>query len=291
MLNEHDLQGVFVPVVTPFFVNDELDLQSFEHYVAGLQGLVINGTTGEAPTVGWEEVRQLIKVAKNIMQREQKHIPLIVGTGTNDTLSTVRRTEMAGQLGADAALIVVPYYSKPSQAGILEHFRRASQVGLPTIAYEVPSRTGVKLTPDTARRMLDLHGIIGLKDSTGGLELLSELIRCGTKPVLCGDDPSFYAMLRLGASGGMLASANVHTHSYIDIYNDVRAGNTAAAKRAFDRLLPFIELLFRESNPVPLKWTLARQETIQSDHVRLPLASITKELQADLAQELQHLGR
>ncbi|GGD81619.1 4-hydroxy-tetrahydrodipicolinate synthase [Paenibacillus nasutitermitis] len=294
MLMEQDLRGLFLPVVTPFLPNDELDSESYRNYLSKLltydiQGLVINGTTGESPTVSWEEVERLVQWTKEIMLENNRNVPLIIGTGTNDTASTIKRTEWAGQLGAEAVLVVIPYYNKPSQEGIIEHFRRVSQVGVPIIVYEIPSRTGVRLTTKTARTIMDLNGVIGLKDSTGGMELISELTRYGTKPVLCGDDPYFYAMLSQGETGGILASANVNTQLYIDVINLHRQGDIRAAKDTFNLLVPFIQLLFRESNPSPLKWLLARQGLIKSDKLRLPMSPITLELQADLEMALQRL--
>ncbi|SFL77133.1 4-hydroxy-tetrahydrodipicolinate synthase [Paenibacillus sp. 1_12] len=287
MLNEQDLKGIYVPVVTPFAPNEELDLDAYQNYIGKLlakdiQGLVINGTTGEAPTVSWEEVVELVQTTKASMQ--QRRIPVIIGTGTNSTVSTVKRTEMAGQIGADAALVVTPYYSRPSQEGILEHYRRAAQIGIPIIAYEVPSRTGVRLSSDMIRRIMDLDGVIGLKDSSGGLELISELTRHDTKPILCGDDIYFQAMLSQGACGGMLASANVIPEALLDVFRLTCNGAFIQAKQAFDLLVPLIQKLFQESNPAPLKWLLARQGKISSDTLRLPMGPITAPLQLELDQ-------
>ena len=294
MLTERDLKGIFVPTVTPFLPDNELDVSSYQNYLGNLltydiQGLVINGTTGECPTVSLEEVAQLVKLTKEVILGVKKQVPIVIGTGTNDTISTIRRTELAGQLGADAALVVIPYYSRPSQEGILEHYRLLSQVGVPIIAYEVPSRTGVRLTNDTARRIMDLQGVIGLKDSSGGIELISELTRFDTKPVLCGDDLYYYAMLSKGAMGGILASANVHTQAFIDVYNLFTKGDMNTAKANFDLLFPLIQLLFQESNPSPIKWILHQQGILASDQLRLPMTSISEQLQAELEKQFQHL--
>ncbi|WP_426448267.1 4-hydroxy-tetrahydrodipicolinate synthase [Paenibacillus sp. S-38] len=291
MLNERDLKGIFVPVVTPFLPNAELDMDSYRNYLGKLveqeiQGLVINGTTGEAPTVSWEEVAALVHTTRECMAGRPNAIPIVIGTGTNDTVSTVKRTEMAGQLGADAVLVVTPYYSRPSQEGILEHFRRVAQVGVPVIAYEVPSRTGVRITADSMKRIMDLNGVIGLKDSSGGTGLLSELTRLGTKPVLCGEDLYFHAMLSQGASGGILASANVNTSAFIQVYRLASEGDLNGARTHFDLLVPLIQRLFQESNPSPLKWLLARQGILSSDTLRLPMGPITKALQLELERTL-----
>jgi 4-hydroxy-tetrahydrodipicolinate synthase len=293
MLNERDLKGIYVPVVTPFLPNAELDMDSYQSYLGKLlekeiQGLVINGTTGESPTVSWEEVVDLVQTTKTCMVDKQSRIPVVIGTGTNDTVSTVKRTEMAGQIGADAVLVVIPYYSRPSQEGILEHFRKVAQVGVPIIAYEVPSRTGVRLTADTIRRIMDLNGVIGLKDSSGGIGLISELTCLDTKPVLCGEDIYFHAMLSQGACGGILASANVNTEDFINVFRLASKGDFIKAKKAFDLLVPIIQRLFQESNPSPLKWLLVRQGIISSDTLRLPMGPITKGLQLELERTMQN---
>jgi len=293
MLREENVWGIFVPVVTPFSQDESLDEASYDHYLEGLlahdvQGLVINGTTGEAPTVSWEEVYKLVRRTKDVMARKGISIPIVVGTGTNDTRSTVNRTELAGALGADAALVVVPYYSRPSQTGILEHFRRTVQTGLPVIAYEVPYRTGVRLSVDTAAAILALDGVVGMKDSSGGTELVSALKQLGVrKPILCGEDKNFLSMLNQGAIGGILASANIRTETFVETYRQFRDGNTAQAASTFDSLAPLIDLLFRDSNPAPLKWLLSYQGILASDTLRLPLLPISGELRKHLAKEIK----
>lgn len=291
MLNESHLKGIYVPVVTPFLPNEELDLDSYRHYLEKLiaydiQGLVINGTTGESPTVSWDEVETVVHETKASLTKNNNQMSLIVGTGTNHTLSTVKRTECAGNLGADAVLVVTPYYSRPSQEGIVEHFRRAAQVGVPVIAYEVPTRTGITLTADTLRAILELDGVIGLKDSSGGTGLISELRGHVKKPILCGEDIFFHDMLKLGASGGMLASANLQTDAFIEVHRLASSGDFIGAKIIFDTLIPFIQKLFQESNPAPLKWILAQKGILSSSTLRLPMGSITEELKGQIKQIL-----
>ncbi|MDF2923931.1 MAG: dihydrodipicolinate synthase [Paenibacillaceae bacterium] len=290
MLSESDLRGIYVPVITPFLSNEEIDLDSFRNYIGALlaheiQGLVINGTTGESPTVSWDEVEELVQITKTSMMVHKKKLPLIIGTGTNSTASTIRRTELAGKTGADAVLVVIPYYSRPSQAGIVEHFRRIAQVGVPIILYEIPSRTGIQLTVDTIRRIMDLNEVIGLKDSSGGIRLISELTRLDTKPILCGEDILFHAMLSQGASGGILASANINTSAFIEVFRLACQGDFYKAKKIFDTLQPLIQKLFQESNPSPLKWLLAQQGVISFNTLRSPMGSISPELQAGLKAE------
>jgi 4-hydroxy-tetrahydrodipicolinate synthase len=294
MLKQSDVRGVYVPVVTPFLPDGQLDLESYRRYVRKLvehdiNGLVINGTTGESPTLAWEEVCELVRATQQELTSLglQKSLPIIVGTGTNDTLTTVKRTERAGELGADAVLVVTPYYSRPPQEGIVEHYRRTAQVGVPVIAYEVPARTGVRVTTDTMNRILDLDDVIGLKDSSGGLELIEELNKSRLKPVLCGEDILFRRMLALGASGGILASANVCADSLIHVSRLASQGDYQGADDAFDKLVPLIRKLFQESNPAPLKWLLAKQGLLASDTLRLPMSSISWQLQLELEQELE----
>ncbi|KZE75341.1 4-hydroxy-tetrahydrodipicolinate synthase [Paenibacillus elgii] len=285
MLTQEQLTGVYVPIVTPFDSSGAVDLTSFERHVRwladrGIHGLVVNGTTGESPTVAWEEVEALVKTAKNAVGGK---LPVIVGTGTNDTASTVKRTELAGRLGADAVLVVVPYYNRPSQEGIATHFRKAAEVGIPVIAYDNPSRTGVGLTAQTAEAVLELDGVIGLKDSSGGIQLLTELSRLSSKPVLCGDDSYAYAMLCCGAKGGILTASNVVPEALVEMHRQFAEGDSNGAKQTFEGLLPLIRLLFKESNPAPVKWILAHRGIISSEALRLPMTSIS----AKLGQELE----
>ncbi len=284
MLTEQQLKGIYLPIITPFHPNGEVDEESFRNLVSrfvgdGIHGLVVNGTTGESPTMKQTEWEALTRIAKETIG---SRIPIVLGTGTNDTASTVQRTEQAGLLGADAALVVVPYYNRPSQQGIIEHFRRVAEVGVPVILYEIPSRTGITLEVDTVRTILDIDGVIGMKDSSGGIGLVSELSRTGSKPVLCGEDANFYASLCCGAKGGMLASAHLHTERFVHIYNRFLSGHVSEAKLEFDELLPLIRLLFAEPNPAPLKWILAEQGRIASGALRLPLTPISAKLQEQL---------
>ncbi|RNB83608.1 4-hydroxy-tetrahydrodipicolinate synthase [Brevibacillus nitrificans] len=296
MLQARDLHGIYAPVITPFLPNEELDLNSYRKHVQELlqhniQGIIVNGTTGESPTVSWEEVVQLFQATKEVVQESGKQLPLIIGTGTNSTVSTVKRTELAGELGADAVLIVTPYYNRPPHAGVIEHYRRASQVGVPVIAYEVPHRTGLRLSADTVKAVLDLDGVIGIKDSTGNLDLLHELTKGDTKPVLCGDDVLFLSMMQHGATGGILASSMIQTEKFVEVYELAKQGDFAQAQTKFDSLVPMIQKLFQESNPAPIKWILTQQGILSSDTLRLPMSPISQGLQQELIELFPALAR
>jgi 4-hydroxy-tetrahydrodipicolinate synthase len=291
MLTEQQIQGIYVPVITPFTKDNQLDIPSFRNYIthmanSGIHGLVINGTTGESPTVSWDEVEQLVQVTKETLQSINKTIPIVVGTGTNDTASTVKRTQMAGELGADAVLVVTPYYNRPTEEGIYEHFRVTAEVGVPIIVYEIPARTGVRVSVDTMKRIMNLDGVIGLKDSTNGVELMSELIRSGSKPILCGDDAFFYDMLSEGAAGGMLASANINTEQFIEVYDRFKNGDKEGSRELFTRVAPFIDHLFAEPAPAMIKWLLVNQGIITSDQLRLPLMPASEQLKAKMDEYL-----
>ncbi|MGG1553162.1 4-hydroxy-tetrahydrodipicolinate synthase [Paenibacillus ferrarius] len=289
MLQEKDLKGIYVPIITPFDEAFGLDAGSFYNHALALfqneiHGLVVSGTTGESPTLTSEEVRKLVATAQSARGAAQSAAPIVVGTGTNDTSASVRKTEQAGNLGADAALVVVPYYSRPSQQGIIEHFKRIAEVGVPVILYEIPQRTGVKLELDTVRAILELDGVIGMKDSTSDTSLVMELSRLGSKPVLCGDDALLYRALEAGAAGGMTASANVMTKRFGEVFRQFSGGDLVQGRKTFEELLPLIRLLFQEPNPAPLKWLLAQSGVIASGALRLPNVPITEGLQARLRE-------
>ncbi|MBA2938045.1 4-hydroxy-tetrahydrodipicolinate synthase [Paenibacillus sp. CGMCC 1.16610] len=291
MLNEKDLHGVYVPIITPFDEDGELDAASFYNHAYnlfqdGIDGLVVNGTTGESPTIASDELGVMFATAQAARDAAHVHVPLVVGTGTNDTRSTVRKTEEAGKLGADSALVVVPYYNKPSQQGIIEHFRRVASVGVPVILYEVPHRTGIKLELDTVRTILELDGVIGMKDSTPNTQLVSELTRVGSKPILCGEDTLLFEALQSGAKGVMSASANVETERFVAFYRQFLAGQQEKSQELFEELLPLIRLLFQEPNPAPLKWLLEQQGGIETGTLRLPLMPVSEGLRAKLASYL-----
>lgn len=278
MLTEQSLRGVFVPVVTPFDRRGKLDVGSYIDLVQrlvgqGINGLVVGGTTGESPTIHAKELETLIVTAR----KEIGSLPLIVGTGSNSTAATVDRTAWAKSLGADAALVVTPYYNKPSQRGIIEHFQQISTAGLPVIVYDIPHRTGVSLDIKTVTTIMKMKHVIGLKESTGNITRYFQLARSIAKPVLCGEDELFFASLCCGGKGGILASANLDTNQFVQVYQSYQAGKIEESGQVFDQLLPLIQFLFSEPNPAPLKWLLAERGHIRSDRLRLPLTNISSE--------------
>lgn len=283
-----DFAGISVPPVTPFHSDGSVDHESYRkllrHLLAGnVSGIVVNGTTGESPTVSWQEVEQLTAIA---LEEAGTKARVIVGTGSNDTASTIQQTERAKAIGAQAALVVVPYYSRPSQAGLVAHYRRVAEVGLPIIAYNIPYRTGVALDPTALREILDLPAVVGLKESTGGLGNTMDLMAWTKKAILCGEDLLFFASVCLGGAGGILASAHIHPAEFVATHDDLKRGDLARARARFLRLVPIIKLLFEEPNPAPLKWALAAQGIIASPALRLPLVGISDGLKDRLKAAL-----
>jgi 4-hydroxy-tetrahydrodipicolinate synthase len=289
-LSSRDLRGVIVALVTPMTTTGAIDQASFISLVDWLldervDGFVLNGTTGESPTVRWPEVERLLAVLR---ERVRGRVPVLLGTGTYDTAESVERTERARALGADGALAVVPYYSRPTPAGVIEHFRRIAAVGLPTVAYHIPYRTGVTLDLPTLRALLAIPGVIGLKESSGGLANITALAAdgAGARALLCGEDALFAGALAAGAAGAILASANLVPGAFAEMHRASREGRPLAARATAARLRPLIEALFAESSPAPLKWALAQQGRIASASLRLPLVAIS----AALAERLRVLA-
>jgi 4-hydroxy-tetrahydrodipicolinate synthase len=283
-----DLRGVFVPLVTPFTADGAVDERSFVALVEWLlservHGFVLNGTTGESPTVSWPEVEALLR---RLIATAGGRVPVLVGTGTYDTAESVERTTRARALGADGALAVVPYYSRPAPAGVIEHFRRIAAVGLPLVAYNIPYRTGLALSLPTLRAILALPGVVGIKESSGGVGHVAAL--AAESAVLCGEDHLFLPALAVGAAGGMTASANVAPRAFVEVYEAFTADRPAEARARFAAVSALVDRLFAEPNPAPLKWTLAHRGLIASGALRLPMVPISDGLAAELAAAVYH---
>ncbi len=290
-LTSRDLHGVYVALVTPFDETGAIDEPSFVALTKWLllqriDGFVLNGTTGESPTVRWPEVLRLLARLREVVGGR---VPIVVGTGTYDTAESIERTESAARAGADAALAVVPYYSRPSPAGVIEHIRAIANVGLPTLVYNIPYRTGLTLDLKTLVALMGLPGVIGIKESSGGLANVAPLAATGTA-VLTGEDALFLPGLTVGAQGGILAAANLLGGAYARISRAVREQRLAEACREWARIRPIVDALFAESNPSPLKWALEKTGRIGNGRLRLPLLPCSPTLQAQLASLLAEAG-
>lgn len=284
------LSGLYVPLITPFNAADEIDtvaLESLAHSVLddGAAGIVALGTTAEVSTLTIDERRRVVDICAAVC--EDHGAALIVGAGSNDTGGSVGA--LAGMdPRASAALTVVPYYSRPSEDGVVEHFRRlASASPVPLIVYHVPYRTGRPLSADTLVRLAELSNVIGFKHAVGGIDdgTVEFLTRVPEDvSVLAGDDLHVGAMMALGARGAISASANVDARTYADMVAAWNSGSLVDARKLSRGLVPLTRALFAEPNPVVIKAVLAAQGRIGCGAVRLPLLPASPEaLKAALA--------
>jgi len=295
------LRGVIAALVTPFHPDGTLDLASFDAQVAhvlagGVHGVVLNGTTGESPTVRWHEVETLLPRLRRAVTASGRAVPLIVGTGTADTAESCDRTARAREAGADAALAVTPYYSRPSAAGVLAHYEAVAAIGLPLVAYHIPSRTGLSLTADELLAILRVPGVVALKESSNGVSMtlaltsgLKDLAPAARPSLLCGDDALFLPALAAGASGGLLASASLVPRELVRLFEAYVAGKNELALAHATRLAPLLAGLYREPNPAPLKAALAARGVIATARLRLPLLTASAGLTAELTSALAAL--
>jgi 4-hydroxy-tetrahydrodipicolinate synthase len=288
------IQGSIVAIVTPMHADGSLDLPGLRklidwHIAEGTQGIVIVGTTGESPTVSVEEHCELIKVA---VEHTAKRIPIIAGTGGNSTTEAIELTEYAKRAGADASLLVVPYYNRPTQEGMYRHFRKiAESVDLPTILYNVPGRTVADISNDTILRLAQIPGIVGVKDATGNLARGTDLIRLASKSfaVYSGDDPTAMALMFCGGKGNISVTANVAPREMHHLCAAAMSGKLAEAIAINNKLLPLHNRLFVEPNPVPVKWAMAEMGLI-SEGIRLPLAPLAAEYHETVRAALRESG-
>jgi 4-hydroxy-tetrahydrodipicolinate synthase len=288
------IQGSIVAIVTPMFEDGSLDFQSLKalldwHIAEGTDAIVIVGTTGESPTVTVEEHCELIKVA---IEHVAGRIPVIAGTGGNSTSEAIELTAYAKQAGADASLQVVPYYNRPTQDGMVQHFTRiAESVDLPVILYNVPGRTVADMSNDTIVRLSSVPGIVGVKDATGNIARGTELLRAVPKSfaVYSGDDATAMALMFCGGKGNISVTANVAPRAMHELCVAAMAGRVAEAVAINDKLIPLHNRLFVEPNPVPVKWALQQMGRIQSG-IRLPLVPLGAASHESLRSALRESG-
>lgn len=286
------IDGVWLPIITPF-LDDKIDLISYQrminHYIEeGISGLMPLGTTGESPTVTDEEFEQLI--AKT-MEYADNRVPVFIGLGGNDTKKVMKKLKIVEQYQVAGILSVSPYYNRPDQRGIYEHFLRISEAtDLDIILYNIPYRTGRNVENETLYRLAELKNIVGLKDASGDIKQTMELLRQppANFSILTGEDIFFYLTLVLGGQGGILASAHLNTRKFINIYDKVKKNDHQAALAVWEKIAPIIPLLFEEPNPSPIKYCLEKLGLIHSSETRLPLMPISETLQKTLDNLLLH---
>lgn len=288
------IQGSIVAIVTPMLSSGEIDFPAFDrllewHVSSGTDAVVVVGTTGESPTLTLEEHCAVIeRCVKTINGR----IPVIAGTGSNSTAEAIFYTQAARDLGADACLLVTPYYNKPSQEGLYQHFRKvAEEVDIPQILYNVPGRTGVDLLPETVSRLADLKNIVGIKEATGDLDRGQQVINlCADRiAVYSGDDATALDLILAGARGNISVTANVAPAQMHEMCALALVGEKEKASLLNARLAGLHNALFLESNPVPVKWALNELGKIESG-IRLPLVTLSQAYHIPLREAIRHAG-
>lgn len=288
------IEGSIVAVVTPMNADGRIDYPCLRklldwHLAEGTDGVVIVGTTGESPTVSVDEHCELIKVT---VEHLAHRIPVIAGTGGNSTAEAIELTRYAKKIGADASLQVVPYYNRPTQEGMYQHFKAiAEAVDLPVVLYNVPSRTSADLHNDTVLRLAQVPGIIGVKDATGNIGRATSLMRQlpNAFSVFSGDDLTAMALMLCGARGNISVVANVAPREMHALCMAAMHGHVAEAIAINNRMLPLHTGLFVESNPLPVKWALAEMGKIPSG-IRLPLVPLMADYQAGVRAALHEAG-
>lgn len=284
--------GSIVAIVTPMHANGEIDFPSLQklidwHLANGTDGIVVIGTTGEAPTLSFEEQKSVIQA---VVHQTQERIPVIAGTGTNCTHKTIELTRMAMEVGADACLIVTPYYNRPTQEGLYQHYRAiAEAVPIPQLMYNVPSRTGCEILPETVARMINFGNIIGIKE--GRVDRAKQILALcqGKIDVFSADDSTGLEIIKVGGKGIISVTANVAPKAMHELCQAALAGNIAQAQKINEKLLPLHENLFVETNPIPVKWALQEMRLISSG-IRLPLTPLAEMAQPRVRDALMQAG-
>jgi 4-hydroxy-tetrahydrodipicolinate synthase len=287
-------QGAMVAIVTPF-KNGEVDevglRELIEFQIAnGTHGIVPCGTTGESATLSFIEHERVVDIA---IEQVNKRVPVIAGTGSNNTEEAVRLTRHAKDAGASGALMISPYYNKPTQEGLYRHFEKvARSVDIPIILYNIPGRTAVNMEPDTIARLAKIDNIVGVKEASGSMKQITDIIaRCAADfDVLSGEDFLTFPLMCVGGKGVISVSSNIVPGDMADMCNLLLAGRFAEARKLYYKLLPLCHALFYETNPAPVKAALAMMNKIASDEVRLPLAPMSEHNRERLRKDLQQYG-
>jgi 4-hydroxy-tetrahydrodipicolinate synthase len=294
---KNNFSGVFTALITPF-QKGRVDFKSLKKLVrhqldGGVQGFVVNGTTAESPTLSKEEVSQIFKTVR---KEVGKKFPLVLGTGSNSTAETIKKTKMAVSLGADAALVVVPYYNKPPQRGMVAHFQAvAKSTKKPIILYNVPGRTVVSMTAETVLELAKIKNIVGIKEASGNLQTLAA-IKTGCPPnflLSSGDDATAVDFISEGGHGVISVISHVIPNQMQEICKQAASADLSVRERARENYKRYNELnrlLGVEANPIPVKMMLHYMGIIASPELRLPMMSLTLEYQPTVRAELKKLG-
>jgi 4-hydroxy-tetrahydrodipicolinate synthase len=286
--------GVLVAVVTPFkdgVVDEEGLRQLIEFQLEnGVHGIVPCGTTGESATLSHEEHERVVEIA---VDQVKGRVPVVAGTGSNNTAEAIRLTAHAKRVGADGVLMISPYYNKPTQEGIYQHYKKvAEEVDIPIVIYNIPGRTASNIEPTTFARLAEIKNIVGVKEASGSMKQITEIIRlCGDNlTVVSGEDFLTYPLMTVGGKGVICVVANIAPKDMAELCNLLLAGDVDKARELYYRLLPLCHAMFYETNPAPVKAALEMMGKITSGEVRLPLAPMAEANKEKLRKDLQAYG-
>ncbi len=285
--------GSFPALVTPFKTNLDVDFDAYGrllewHIERGSNGLVPCGCTGEAATLSHDEQKAVIKFA---VERVAGRVPVIAGTGSNNTREAIGLTQYAKEVGADGSLLITPYYNKPTAAGQIAHYRAIAEAvdGLPIMLYNVPGRTGTKISPETIAELNKIPNIVSVKEACGDIDQVSSILAQCDINVMSGDDSLTLPMIAVGAKGVVSVAANVAPAEVAELCRHANAGNFEAARTMHYQLLPLFKVLFVESNPLPVKSALAQMGLIENV-LRLPLTPALESTDLKVHAVLQQLN-
>lgn len=286
-------EGVYTALVTPFR-DGKVDEPALRNLVeaqvdAGISGLVPCGSTGESATLSAEEHHLVIDT---VISAAAGRVPVIAGTGSNNTREAIGFTQHAKEAGADGALLLSPYYNKPTQEGLVEHFEAiANETELPLVLYNIPGRTASNMAPETVGRLAEHKYIVGIKEACGDIDQISQVVaNCPDDfDVLAGDDSFFLPVLAIGGKGSITVTANVAPKAMLEVYSSFQSGDITRAREVHYELLPLFNALFCETNPIPVKAALALLGAMQDD-IRLPLTQITQPNRDHLQAVLKEVG-
>lgn len=291
------IEGLWTALITPFNENLEVDFDSLKKLVAnqlegGVSGILLNGTTGEAPTLTKEEQAKIMSFVKKEVKGK---IPLMMGTGSYATKATIENTKIAKELGADVALVVAPFYNKPTQKGIIRHFEEiAKSVDLPICVYNIKGRTAVNIETETLKEIAKIDQVISVKESSGDINQISDVIyeiqnQRDDFTVLSGDDGITMQLMALGGKGVVSVASNVFPKKIGELLSFCDANDFKSARELNYKLKNFLEVLFIESNPAPIKYVLSKLD-IAKDKLRLPLLSLSEESRSEVDRVFDNLS-
>lgn len=285
-------KGCFVAIITPFkeWEVDEESLRGLIHFCLdkGINGIVPCGTTGESPTLSFEEHKRVIQIT---VEEVKGKVPVIAGTGSNNTEEAVELTNFAKEVGVDATLVITPYYNKPTPRGMEAHYARLNEIGIPIIIYNVPSRTGVNIPPETVGKLSKLKNIVGIKEASGNIDQMSSIISLSKDDfsVLSGNDSHTLPLLSLGGVGVISVVANIVPGDMTQMVKAYLEKNIERAKELHYKLYPLCWAMFIETNPLPVKTALAKMGMIEKEW-RLPLVGMEEENEKKVEKVLSDYG-